>query len=328
MANLPLTLAIGNYEHTRDIVSGDVRAEGIDLTGLRLPIEELLFRFIRHREWGVSEMGLGPHATLISRGDDGMVGIPVFTSRVFRQSSLYLRTDAGIRSPADLAGKRIGVPEWAMTAVIYARALLQHGHGVDLRSIEWTQAGVNEPGRVDKMKLQPPGFSLTPEPARSLSEMLLAGDLDAIISARPPTAFDARDRRIRRAWDDLFGEEVAYWKATRIFPIMHLVVIRRDVYERNPWVALNLFKAFDEAKRRALERIGEMAASHFPIPWLPHHVALAEEQMGKDYWPYGIEANRATLDAFCQYAYEQGACQRLLKVEELFAPQMQGVSRV
>lgn len=328
MANLHLSLAVGDYEHVRDLVAGDVRAEGIDITASRIQIEELLFRFLRHQEWHVSEMGLGPYASLISRSHTGMVALPVFTSRVFRHSAIYLRSDAGITSLADLAGKRVGVPEWAMTAVIYARALLQHVHGVNLRSIEWVQAGVDEPGRIDKMNLQLPSYSVTPQPSRSLTEMLLAGELDAILSARAPRPFLNGDPRIKRAYDDIFAREVDYWQQSKIFPIMHLIVIRRDIYEENRWIAMNLYKAFEEAKRRTFERIRDGAASHFPIPWLSHHVDLARTQMGVDFWPYGIAANRVTLEAFCQYAFEQEVCQRRLSLDELFAPETQALSRV
>jgi len=328
MANVHLTLAVGDYEHTRDLASGDVRAEGIDLTVLRTPIEELLLRYVRHSEWQVSEMGIGPFASLLSRGHKDMVGIPVFTSRVFRHASLYLRTDAGIQSPADLAGKRIGVPEWAMTAVICVRALLQHAYGVDLRSIKWFQAGVNEAGRVDKMALKLPRFSVTPTPTHSLSEMLVAGDLDAVISARVLQPYLEGHQRIKRAWTDVFGEEVAYFDATGVFPIMHLIVLRRDAYEQNRWIAVNLVKAFEEAKRRAFHRIKDSACSHFPIPWLSHHVALAQAHMGADFWPYGIEPNRKTLEAFCQWSHEQDVFERPLSVEELFAPEVLTVARI
>jgi 4,5-dihydroxyphthalate decarboxylase len=215
-----------------------------------------------------------------------------------------------------------------MTAAVYARALLQHGYGVDLRSIRWFQAGVNEPGRADKLQIRPEGFSITSMPDRSLSEMLCSGDLDAAISARPPKPFEQGDKRIVRACKDLMAEELAYWKASRIFPIMHMIVIRREVYERNRWIALNLLRAFEEAKQRSLARIREVAASHLPIPWIANHVALAQAEMGEDFWPYGIEPNRTTLEAFCRFGFEQGSCARLLNIEELFAPETQAQWRV
>jgi 4,5-dihydroxyphthalate decarboxylase len=265
---------------------------------------------------------------MLARGDDSLVAIPVVTSRTFRHASLYVRNDAGIATPADLAGRRVGVPEWALTPAIYARAVLQHEYGVDLRAIQWVQAGVDEPGRLDKMQLKPEGFSITPAPTRSLTEMLLAGELDGMISARPPRAVDRGDPRIRPAFADLHGAELAYWRRTKFHPIMHVIAIRRDDYERNRWIARNLFNAFEEAKRRAIARILDTGSSHFPIPWLSHHVAGVQAEMGADFWPYGIEPNRVTLEAFCRFAFEQGACARRLTVDELFAPEMQGAARI
>jgi len=324
MGKLELSLAVGDYDHTRDIASGDVRAEGIEITALRLPIEELLYRLHNYREWDVSELGISTHAVQTSRDRSEMVGLPVFTSRTFRHAAIYIRSDAGIASPAGLAGKRIGIPQWSMTAAIYARALLAHSYGVDLKSIDWVQAGVNEPGRTDKLQIRPEGYSITPCPERSISDMLLRGELDAAISARAPAAFELGDGRIRRVFEDPGAEELAYWQSTRVFPIMHMIVIRRDVYERNRWIARNLFQAFETAKERSLARLREVAASHFPLPWLPNHVALAREQLGEDFWPYGIEPNRNTLEAFCRFAYEQGCLARPLEIEELFAPEVQG----
>jgi 4,5-dihydroxyphthalate decarboxylase len=328
MSRLQLSLAMGDYEHTRDIATGDVVPEGIDLMVQRVPIEELLFRFVMHREWQVAEMGLGVLAPAIATGKVDMIGIPVMMSRLFRHGAIYIRTDAGIAKPSDLSGRRIGVPEWGMTAVIYARALLQHGYGVDLRSVKWTQGGLNEPGRVEKLGLRPAAFSITPAPTRALSDLLLAGELDGIISARAPAPLLAGNPRIRRLFEPSMELEVSYWRENRIHPIMHVMAIRRDVHEAYPWVARTLFNAFDEAKRRAFARLHDTAVSHLPIPWLDHHLARARAEMGEDFWPYGIEPNRPSLESFCQYCFEQGVTERRLKVEELFPPQMQGLSRV
>jgi len=327
MTTLPLSLAIGDYDHVRDLVSGAVPAEGIALAITRLPVEELFYRFVTFREWAVSEMGFGPYLSMLSRGDTSMIAIPVFPSRVFRHSSIYVRADGRIREPGELAGKSIGVPEWAMTAAIYARAVLQHEHGVPLASVRWVQGGVNEPGRIDNMISRlPPGVSYTPAPDRSLGDLLVAGELDAIISARPPRAFLAGDGSVRRLFQD--DAEVEAWKASQVFPIMHTVVIRRDVYERNPWIAMNLYKAFDQAKDRSLARLREITVSGYPLPWLAHAVNRAESLLGRDWWPYGIGPNRATLDALLEYSFEQGVCHRRVGIDELFAPETRSTSRV
>jgi 4,5-dihydroxyphthalate decarboxylase len=328
VADLPVSLAINDYDHVRDLVTGAVRAEGLQINALRLPVEEIFFRFIRFREWSASEMGFGPYVSLVSQGKRDMVGIPVFPSRMHRHSAIYVRSDAGVKAPRDLAGKRVGVGEWAMTAAIYARGLLADSYGVDLKSIDWFQAGVNEAGRTDKTALKlPAGLRYRPVPDRSLSEMLLAGDLDAVINARPPQPFLDGDPRVRRLFDDVHGEEIAYWNASRVFPIMHLVVLRRDVYEANRWIAMELLKAFEEAKRRSIARLKDVTASYLPIPWFAKPINVAEAAMGGDFWPYGIGPNLKTLQTFLRYCVDQGVAHREVSVEELFVPEVQAVSK-
>ena len=252
MDKVALTLAIGDYEHTRDLASGRVPVQGATLNVLTLPPEEAFFRFTHFREWEVSEMSMGKYVSLRSQDDEGLAAIPVFPSRVFRQSMIYVREGGSIARPEQLKGARIGVPEWAQTAVIYARGYLAHQVGVPLDSVEWVQAGVNEAGRVEKVKLKlPGGVRLRPEPARSLNDMLLAGELDAVLSARPPRSLG---EGIRRLFSDYEAVEAAYFRETGVFPIMHVIVIRTDVLARHPWLAMNLYKAFDEAKRRSIER--------------------------------------------------------------------------
>jgi 4,5-dihydroxyphthalate decarboxylase len=309
MMKLPLSLAIGPYDHTREL-----RPEGIELTRLDLPIEEIFFRFTKFREWQVSEMSFGKLISLMAEERPEIIAIPVFVSRVFRHSAIYLRKGSGIRQPKDLEGRRVGVPEWAQTATIYVRGMLAHEYGVDLSRIAWTQAGVREPGRIEKVPLHlPPGLRVTPAPDRSLAGMLAAGELDAVISARDPGG--------ERLFPDFPALELEYFRKTRIFPIMHVVVLRRDVYERNRWIAMNLLQAFEEAKNASLARAGEIAASATPLPWIAEHARRWREVAGEDFWPYGVEPNRPTLEAFLQYAHEQGVCRRRVAVEELFAPE-------
>ncbi|HZF18224.1 MAG TPA: 4,5-dihydroxyphthalate decarboxylase [Burkholderiales bacterium] len=320
MEKVALTLAIGDYDHTRDLASGRVPVQGATLNVLTLPPEEAFFRFTHFREWEVSEMSMGKYVSLRSQDDDGLAAIPVFPSRVFRHSMIYVRDDGGLERPDQLKGKRIGVPEWAQTAVIYARGYLSHQAGVPLDSAEWVQAGVNEAGRVEKVKLKlPPGVRLRPEPARSLNDMLLAGDLDAVLSARPPRNLGDG---IRRLFPDYETAEEAYYKQTGVFPIMHVIVIRSDVLERHPWLAMNLYKAFEEAKRRSIERLSDITASHAPLAWLAPSAERMKALFGEDFWPYGLEKNRKTLQAFADFAFEQGVCHRQLALEELFPKQV------
>ena len=302
---LPLSLAISPYEHTRGL-----RPQGIDLALLELPIEEIFYRFTRFREWDASEMSFGKVVSILSRPAPDIIALPVFVSRVFRHSAIYTR----LKQPKDLEGRRVGIPEWAQTAGIYVRGLLQHEYGVDLARIEWVQAGVREPGRVEKVELQlPPGVKIRPAPDKTLAGMLASGEIDAAISARDPGG--------PRLFQNTRELEEAYFRKTRIFPIMHVMVLRREVYERERWVAMNLFKAFEEAKQASQARIAEIGLSHVPLPWIPEHARHWRELAGEDFWPYGIEANRPTLEAFVQYAYEQGVAVRPVKIEEMFAPE-------
>jgi 4,5-dihydroxyphthalate decarboxylase len=311
--NIPLTLAINPYDHVRDLLSGEVRATGLDLVPLELQIEEIFYRFTKFREWHASEMSFGKVISLMSEDKPEIVCVPVFLSRVFRHSAIYVK-DSKIKAPKDLEGKRVGIPEWAQTAGIYVRGMLAHEYGVDLAKIQWFQAGVREPGRVEKVKLDlPKGITITPRPESTLVDLLQRGELDAVMSARevPGT----------RLFRDYRAAEGEYWKKTRIFPIMHVLALRRDVYEANRWIAMNLFQAFLEAKRRSLARVSEFGLSHLPMPWVPDHVRQWKEMAGEDFWPYGIEPNRPTLDAFLQYGYEQGVAKKRLKIEDLFAPE-------
>ena len=329
MANLQLTLAIGEYDHVRDVLDGTVPVAGVDLTVLRLPVEEIFYRSTFFREFDVSEMSFAKVIALASGEDRGFVPLPVFPSRVFRQSSIFVRVDSPLTRLEELAGKRIGVPEWAQTAAVYSRGVLAHEHGVDLRSIQWFQAGVNDAGRKEKVRLElPAGLRLTVVADRSLTQMLLDGTLDAVFSARPPRPFVLGDGRVRRLLANYPEIEYEYGRRTGIFPIMHVVALRRDIYERHRWLAMNMFRAFEEAKNRSVARARDCAVSFFPLPWTPYLIAQSSVLLGSDPWPYGVEANRATLEAFAQYAFEQGVCARKMEMGELFPPEVQSSFKV
>ena len=322
MNKLRLSIALGDYDHVRDLLHGDVPVDGVELiVAKRAPVEEIFHRFTQFREWDISEMSFAKYVALASRPDCDLVAIPVFPSRAFRHSSIYVRADSPLRSPSQLEGARVGVPEWAQTASIYTRGLLVHEYGLALSSVQWVQAGVNDPGRKEKVALQlPDGVRYRSEPARSLSDMLLAGDLDAVFSARAPRAFLDGGGAVRRLFADPRAEELAYWQKTGIFPIMHVVALRRAVVQAHPWVAMNLLQAFEEAKWRSLRRLSDITASSVPLPWIGPQVEQARERLGADFWPYGVEANRATLDAFVRFAWEQGVAQRPMTPEDLFLP--------
>lgn len=328
-AKLHLTFASADYDHLRDLSSGAVRADGIVLTAFALNVEEVFHRFIKYREWDISEMSFGKFIAYNALGNSPFIGIPVFPSRVFRHSAFYVRADRGIRSPKDLEGKTVAIPEWAQTAGIYARGYLAETAGVDLRRINWIQAGVNEPGREEKVEFTlPPGINYTQRRDSSISAMLMSGEVDAAISARVPNAFTQNPGKVARLFPDYRAEEMRYHAATGIFPIMHVIAMRRALFERYPWVAMNMLKAFEEAKQRSLERLRDLTASRLPIPWSSAVTAQYGDGFGDDPFPYGLEANRKTLDAFCRFAYDQGVCTRKLTPDDLFPKEVKASVKV
>lgn len=325
MADIPLTMAIFDYDHVRDMSTGRVKPEGIDLTVINHDVEEIFHRMMFGQEFDVSEISMGMSTSRVSQGDAPFVLLPIFPSRVFRLSSIYVRADGPIKTPADLKGKRIGVPEWGQTAGIYTRGWMVHQAGVPLKDVEWFQSGINDPGRQEAAKLDlPEGVNLTVVTDRSLTQMMFDGDLDAALSARAPKAFLDKDPRMVRLFPDYRKAEQAYFEETGIFPIMHTVAMRRDVFEKNRWAAMNIMTAFEEAKRRSRDRILNVTASQIGVPWLNHDAEQVNRSLfGDDWWPYGIEGSRKTLEAFLQYGYEQGTLHKKMKPEDLFPEEVQ-----
>jgi 4,5-dihydroxyphthalate decarboxylase len=329
MSRLPLTFAASAYDHFADFTGGRVQADGIDLNYLGLSIEEIFFRFTKFREWDVSEMSMGKYISLKSQDDDSLTAIPVFPSRVFRQSSLFVRAGSPIRDARDLSGKKIGIPEWAQTAAIYTRGWLTHQVGVALTDVEWVQAGVNQPGRVEKVKLKlPDGVTCTPMPDKSLTGMLMSGEIDCAMAAHPPAPFEEGSPDIVQLYPNYREIEEQYYRDTGIFPIMHVIALRGEVFRENRWIAKNLFKAFEQAKNNSMARAREITATRFPFAWCYAAADRARDLFGDDFFPYGVEANRTTLEAFLQYGHEQGVCHRKLAVEELFPEEVMAEFKV
>ncbi len=319
---LRLTLAISDYVHTRDLATGRIRPEGIELTVLNYPFEHVGLRFGANLEWEVSEFSLANYCALVARDEPApIVALPVFTSRVFRHSAIFIREESGIRSAADLAGRRVGLPQWSQTATVYVRGYLAHDVGIPLSSIEWIQAGVNQPGRKESARYQlPPDIKMVAMPDRTLSDMLVSGDVDAVITARPPDCFLARRPGIRRLFPNYRDEEEQYFRRTGIFPIMHVIAVRRDAYESNRWIMRNLLEAFEAAKQAALPKLLDITTSFVPTAWGPAYFEGVNGTLfpGDDPWPYGLKPNRVTLEAFLAYCFEQGITARRLAAEELF----------
>jgi 4,5-dihydroxyphthalate decarboxylase len=323
MAKLRLSLACSNYDRTRALADGSVQPEGIDLNYIDLPVEETFFRMLRYREFEVAEMSLSSYTVSLSGAQSPFVAIPVFPSRFFRHSCIYVNADAGIRTPKDLIGKRIGTPEYQMTAPVWIRGILSEHYGVPVDSVTYHTGGEEQPGRSEKLRLDlPPNIKVQPIGAtKTLSAMLASGEIDALHTARMPSTFSARGGVVQRLFGNYQQVEQEYYRKTRIFPIMHTIVIRRELYEQNRWVARALYKAFVEAQRRTYEDLYMTAALKAMLPWLTAHVEEARELMGDDFWAYGFEPNRAPLATFLRYHHEQGLSKRLLEPEELFAPE-------
>jgi 4,5-dihydroxyphthalate decarboxylase len=321
MKTLGLTLACWDYDRTRALMDGTVRPEGIDLNYLALPVEETFFRMLRHREFDCSEMSLSSYTASLGSENPPFIAIPVFPSRFFRHSCIFVSAKSGIRKPEDLKGKRVGVPEYQMTAPVWIRGILADDYGVKVTDVEHFSGGEEEPGRDEKLKIDLPStIELSPIPAgKTLSRMLADGELDALLTARAPSTFHTQPDAVKRLFPDYVDQEKAYYRRTKIFPIMHTVVIRREVYAANPWVAQSLAKAFGSAKARAYASYDQTAALPAMVPWLTAHIEEAKREMGADWWPYGVAANRQVLETFLRYHHEQGLSKRRLAPEELFA---------
>jgi 4,5-dihydroxyphthalate decarboxylase len=321
MSALRLTLSCWDYDRTRALADGRVRAEGIELIYLNQPVEETFWRMARFREFDCSEMSLSSYVATLNAQEPPFIAIPAFPSRFFRHSCIFICAKSGISRPEDLKGKRIGVPEYQMTAPVWIRGILSDDYGVKVTDVEHFSGGEEEPGRHEKLKLDLPASIRLRSigPAQTLSQMIAEGEIDALVTARAPSTFHRYLERVRRLFPDYVDTEKEYFRRTRIFPIMHTVVIRRDIYTRHPWVAQTLYKAFVQAKALACEMYNQTAAMAAMVPWLTAHIEEAKREMGEDWWPYGLAPNRHVLDTFLRYHHEQGLSKRRFAPEELFA---------
>jgi 4,5-dihydroxyphthalate decarboxylase len=326
---IPITLACGDYDRTRAIKDGRVTVEGCDINYLPMEPEEVFHRAFKHQEFDACELSFSSYLRTLDAGTSPYVGIPAFVSRLFRHSAVYIRTDRGIRHPSDLKGKLIGLPEYQITAVVWLRGIMQDEYGVKPTDIKWRQGGIEEPGRTERTPLKPiPGLDLKPVPDKALSAMLEAGELDAIFSARAPSCFVKRAPNIARLFPDYREVEKAYYRKTQIFPIMHLIGVKRHLVERHPWLPASLYKAFSEAKKYAMHDVRDINALLVTLPWL---IAEAEESaalMGEDFWRYGVKENAKEIEAVTRYAHEQGLVSRKFSMEELFPASTIEVSRI
>jgi 4,5-dihydroxyphthalate decarboxylase len=316
---LTLSIATTDYDHFRDFRFGLVTAEGIEHNWLTLGHHECFARFTANREFDVAELSFAKFAAQISRDRPDVVGLPVVCSRLFRFSSFYVNRKSGIRTVEDLRGKRVGSPEWAHSAAVYMRGWMHNEMGVKLTDVHWYQAGANAPGREEKVELNlPAGVKLTRVADKSLSEMLAANEIDCAIIARPPTCFLEGHSDIARLFPNYQEMEEAYYARTTVWPIMHIIAMRRSIVDEHPWVARNLYNAFLESKRRSIERILDPAVSRYPVPWLTTYARKMRDTFGGDLFPYGIEENRPTWEQMALYTHQQGIAHRHMTPEEFF----------
>ncbi|MDG6901467.1 MAG: ABC transporter substrate-binding protein [Nitrososphaerota archaeon] len=326
MPKLRLSLAVSDYDRTRALMEGKVQPEGIDLHPVTIDGggTEVNFRMLRYKEFDASEMSMGSYILSLFEEDPPFIAIPVFPFRTFRHSYIFINAKSGIRSPKDLKSKRVGIPRYQQSACVWIKGILSEHYGVPITSVNYVQGGVEDPGRWEGLSLKlPRGVKLETAPrSKRLSDMLEAGEIDALYSARVPSGFTQGSKNIKRLFPDYVSEEKKYYRKTGVFPIMHTIVIRKEVYEKDRWVAQALFKAFQESKQQAYSQFysprGNLGTK-FMLPWITTYLEEVRELLGWDFYPYGIEQNRKTLQALLRYTHEQGLAKRLLRPEQIFA---------
>jgi 4,5-dihydroxyphthalate decarboxylase len=320
---LRLSIAVGDYDRTRPLTDRGVTIDGIDPVFLLLSPEEIFFRAFRHADFDVCELSLSSFVLRTARGDNRYMGLPVYPSRAFRHACIVVRADRGIDVPADLKGRRIGTPEYQLTACVWARALLEDEHGVKPSDIHWVRGGMDDAGRIEKIDLRlPHGVRVTDAPRnRTLNDLLEAGEIDGFIGPRLPAAFDRHHPQVRWLFQDPARAAAESYRRTGIFPIMHLVGIRRALAEKYPWLPATLCKAFERARAEAMAHLADTSAYKVMLPFAAEQLRSARELLGEDFWSYGLGAsNRKVLETFLRHHHAQGLSPRRVAVDELFHP--------
>ena len=318
MNKLHLSLAVGDYDRTRPLADGRVQIDGVDPVIMLLPPEEIFFRAFRFQDFDACELSLSSFTVKTARGDNPYVGVPVFPSRAFRHTSIYVRTDR-IKRPEDLKGRKVGIPEYQLTAIVWARAILEEDYGIKPSDITWVRGGIDEPGRVEKIKIAlPEDVRLEDAPeGETISNLLGKGEIDGFIAPRPPHSGRAIPN-VGWLFPDPALVAKNYYRRTQIFPIMHLLGVRQALAAEHPWLPAALLKAFEKAKALSLAALSDTSATKVTLPFVEESLKQARDLMGQDFWSYGVGPNRKTLEAFLRHHHEQGLSSRLVKVEELF----------
>jgi 4,5-dihydroxyphthalate decarboxylase len=322
MNKLSLSVAVGNYDRMRPLVDGEVQIDGVAPIFMLQEPEEIFFRAFRHADYDICELSMSSYSVKTAAGTSPYIGVPVFPSRAFRHTSIYVRNDRGIETPADLRGKKIGVPEYQLTANVWARLFLEEDYGLKPSDVTWVRGGYEEAGRVEKITLKlPPAVRLENAPeGTTISGLLASGEIDAVMGPRAPSCFDKGHPNIKYLFDDPQAAGSDWYKRTRLFPIMHLLGIRRTLAEQHPWLPGAVAKAFEKSKAVALAKLCDTSATKITLPFVEEQLKAARQLMGDDFWPYGFEANRYVLQRFLERHHLEGLSSRLLKPEELFHP--------
>jgi 4,5-dihydroxyphthalate decarboxylase len=330
MSDLHLSLACQSSDRTRALLDGRVAIEGVSFNWVPVDPEEIFHRAFRHQEFDVSEISLSTHMAMTARGGSPFVGVPVFLSRVFRHSAIYIRTDRGITGAADLAGRKVGVPDYQQTAGLWVRGLLLDQYGVRPGQIEWWVGGQEQAGREPRTRLDPPeGIVIRSIPSNeTLSSLLIQGQIEAIISPRAPSCLSSHPHIVARLFPDYRAAEEKYFRTTRMFPLMHALGIRKELAARHPWLAVSLFKAFQASKDMCMRDLLQVNFLRSSLPWLGDDVRRVQALMGEDYWRYGVAENQLELDAMRRYAFEDGLTPRIVEIDELFAPSTVGMFKI
>ena len=321
MTKLNLTLACWDYDRTRALMDGSIVPDGINLNYQSLPVEETFFRMLSNQEFDVAELSLSSYLLSLESERKPFIAIPVFPSCAFRHSGIFINKNSGIKTPADLIGKKVGTPEYQMTAAVWIRGTLQDDFQVPFEALNYFTGGAEQPGRIEKIKLQLPSH-IKVQPIQShqtLSKMLQDGELDALYTARTPSTYGNGEGSVTRLFENYGEVERTYFKQHQIFPIMHVIVIRRSVYLENPWIATSLFKAFVQAQRIVYQNLKETVVLKMMFPWMNYYMDQVRSEMGEDFWPYGITKTQHTIEKLMRYSVEQGLLKKPIPMDEIFA---------
>jgi 4,5-dihydroxyphthalate decarboxylase len=321
MSKLHISVAMGDYDRNRALYDGRVQIDGCDPVYMLLNPEEMFFRAMRSRDFDITELSFSSYLVKHAKGESPYIAVPVFLSRAFRHTSIYVRKDR-IKKPEDLKGCRIGVPEYQLTAVVWARSILQDDYGVNPEDVTWVRGGIDTPGRPEKIKLDlPPGVTIEAAPeGRTISDLLDKGEIDAFIAPRPPSGAALSNPNVAWLFDDPTTVAKDYYRRTGIFPIMHVVGIRKELAEQSRWLPAAVFKAFGDSKAKALELLADTSATKVTLPFVEEQLKAARETLGNDFWSYGVEPNRKTIEAFLHHHHAQGLSCRKVGLDELFHP--------